>query len=150
MLSKNRAVIIFISLLLALSSVVVNAQEQSFEGIWIRKPTESKSFDPFTPDFVMIDRIDRNYLVVFVNSIIEGDRILAESFHHLYRIEGATLISSATRLSRISTFHLASSGELVEVIEIPEIGESGENIYVRPTISDFASVVEWYGYKLEN
>jgi hypothetical protein len=149
MLSRNGAVIIFISLLLALSSVVY-AQEQSFEGIWIRKPTESKSFDPFTPDFVTIDRIDRNYLVVFVNSIIEGDRILAESFHHLYRIEGVTLISSGTRLSRISRLHLASSGELVEVIEIPEIGESGENIYVRPTISDFASMVEWYGYKLEN
>jgi len=150
MLSRKRVVIIVISLLLVISSVVVYAQEQSFEGIWIRKPTESKSFDPFTPDFVIIDRIDHNYLVVFVNSIIEGDRILAESFHHLYRVEGETLISSGTRLSRISTLHLASSGELVEVIEIPEIGESGENIYVRPTINDFASMVEWYGYKLDN
>jgi len=94
--------------------------------------------------------LDGNYLVVFVNSIIEGDRIIAESFHHLYRVEEAVLISSGTRLSRISTLQLASSGELVEVVEIPEMGESGENIFVRPTISDFASMIEWYGYELEN
>ncbi|AFG37322.1 hypothetical protein [Spirochaeta africana] len=149
MLSENRVVITIMSLLLLVSNVTVYAQEQSFEGVWIRSPTESKNFDPFTPDFVMIDRIGAHYLVVFVNSIIEGDRVLAESFHHLYRLEAATLISTGTRLSRISTLHLTSSDELVEIIEIPEIGESGENIYVRPTIGDFASMVEWYGYDLD-
>jgi hypothetical protein len=152
MLSRNGMVIFLVSSLLLLSSIIGCAQEQVperlFKGIWIRKPTESKKFDPFAPDFVIIDQINGEYFTLFVNSVIEGDRLLANSFHHFYRVEGETLISNGTHLSRTSIFHLTSNGELVEIIEIPEVGESGENVYVRPTIDDFAPMIKWYGYEL--
>lgn len=120
-----------------------------FEGVWIRKLPASQDFDPFLPNFVIIERIEKNFLVIFVNSVIEGDRVVAESIHHLYREEAATLINRGARLSSVSSLSITDAGELVEVIEVSEIGESGQNFYVRPDLADFQAMIDWYGYDLQ-
>ena len=145
---------IILILILLTSACVFFAQVPAnethrFIGIWVRKPVGTEIYDPFAPGFIMIDKIGQNYLVVVVNHVIDDDRIVARTFHHIYRAEGANLINSGTNMTSTSVLRITSNGELWEIIESPYMAEYGENYYIRPTINDFASMIELYGYKLD-
>ena len=125
------------------------SSEQDFEGVWIRRP-DFKEFDPFAPDFAIVEKIGRNYLVIFVNSNAgkDGDKIMDTSYHHFYRFESSELVSRDK--STISTIRITPMGELFELIEVLDVAVMGENYYVRPTMEDFQSMIESEGYQLEH
>ena len=124
------------------------SSEQDFEGVWIRKG-DIKEFNPFSPDFAIVEKLGRNYIVIFVNSSTgeDGDRVIDESYHHFYRLESSQLVRREP--SAISTITITSEGELFELIEFPDVSVTGENLYVRPTMKDFKPLIEAKGYELD-
>lgn len=142
--------IIFVVILVLLTVGAFSQQllEDDYLGVWVRKFPQGEEVNPILYDFLIIEKMDNNFLVLTINTRVEGDHVLSNSYYHFYAQENDHLISKGTRYSSVSELRLFPSGDLVEVINNPSVGEEGENVYIRPTIADFQTFIDWYGYEL--